>query len=63
MKRFTEFLKETSIVTDRQMVKKSYGSFHGQGTVFVWVAISKGKVYKTGKIASVDVTDAGEGSS
>ena len=46
MKRFTEFLKETSIVTDRQMVKKSYGSFHGQGTAFVWVAMSKGKIYK-----------------
>lgn len=45
-------------MTDRQMVKKSYGSFHGQGTAFVWVAMSKGKIYKTGKIASVDITDA-----
>ena len=58
MKRFSTHLKETSIVTDRQMVKKSYGSFHGQGTVFVWLAMSKGKIYKTGKIGSVEIEDA-----
>lgn len=58
MKRFTEFLKESSITTDREMVKKSYGSFYGQGSAFVWVAMSGGKIYKTGKIASVNIADA-----
>ena len=59
MRGFIEhLLRESSITTDRQMVKKSYGSFHGQGSTFVWVAMSGGKIYKTGKIGSVDIADA-----
>ena len=55
MKTYFEFMEAFS---SPEWVKKSYGSYAGQGTEFTWIALIGNKIYKTGSMGAVNIKDA-----